>query len=54
MRSRLRPYLVDLSSLAGAGLIVYGVWRVYVPAALVLAGVFLIAGSFAYARGVGA
>lgn len=35
----------DLTGLAGAGLISYGVWLIYVPAGFITAGVLLLLGA---------
>jgi uncharacterized membrane-anchored protein YitT (DUF2179 family) len=41
----VRSALVDrLAIVVGAGLLIAGVWMVYVPAALVLSGLLLIGG----------
>jgi len=39
-----------LAVLSGVSLIVYGVSLIYVPAAIILAGLFLVAGAFWRAR----
>lgn len=39
-----------LAVLSGVGLIVYGVSLIYAPAAIILAGMFLLAGTFWRAR----
>ena len=41
---------VDAAALAGAGLVDYGVWLVYRPAAFVVAGAFLLGGAWLLAR----
>jgi len=41
----LARYIDLLATVAGFGLVVYGVARVHVPAALIVAGVMLLAGA---------
>ncbi len=38
-----RRIVVDLSTLAGVGLIAYGSWLIYRPAALIVGGLVLLA-----------
>ncbi len=46
----LAEYATDAAAIAGGALIVWGVALIYRPAALVVAGVFLLAGAWLYAR----
>lgn len=40
----------DVAGLAGAGLLIYGVWLIYQPAAYITAGAMIIAAVFMLAR----
>lgn len=42
--------LRDAAALVGIGLVAYGAWLVYQPAAFIVAGALLIAGALASAR----
>ncbi len=41
--SLLRSFVVDLTTLAGCGLISYGAWLTYRPAGFIVAGLVLLA-----------
>ena len=50
--ARVAPQLFrDLAGLTGAGLIVYGVSLIYVPAAFLIAGVFLLTAAWLLSKG---
>lgn len=38
-----RPLVIDLAGLGGCGLVVYGAWLIYQPAAFIIAGGILVA-----------
>jgi hypothetical protein len=48
-----RAVVRDAVGIAGAALIIYGVWLIYRPAAYVLAGLMLLTASVLLARGEG-
>jgi len=48
--SAIGDRLLEAAFVAGAGLIIVGVWQVYHPAAYIIAGVFLLAGAWLIAR----
>lgn len=41
----------DVAGLAGAGLLAYGAWLIYMPAGFLTGGALLLAGAFLAARG---
>jgi len=41
---------LEAAFVAGAGLIIYGIWDIYHPAAFIVAGAFLLCGAFMIAR----
>lgn len=45
--------VLDAAALAGAGLVTYGAALVYRPAGFIVAGVFLLAGAWIFARKAG-
>jgi len=48
--ARAADIALDVAGVAGVGLIIAGVWRIYPPAGLIVAGVFLVAASWLIAR----
>lgn len=41
----------DIAGLIGVGLLLYGIWEVYRPAAFIVAGLLLLSASLMLARG---
>lgn len=50
----LPPLLLDAVGLAGAGLMSYGAWLIYVPAGFITGGALLTVGAWLLARRSGA
>lgn len=46
---KLGDLVIDAAIVAGAGLITYGVWLIYQPAAFIVGGLFLLGGGWLFA-----
>ncbi|UIK04897.1 hypothetical protein [Neorhizobium galegae] len=47
---KLTPDLTDFAGVLGLGLVSYGVWKIYPPAAFIVVGTLIIVAAVAMAR----